>query len=61
MHSNREDIPVAFQSGFMCIREIEWGEMDGDFWTLSAGFDATPLFKGLPNGCEFSLEDNKIQ
>ena len=52
MHSNREDIPIVFQSGTSNMREIEWGDMDGNFWALSAGFDSIPLFKGLPNGCE---------
>jgi hypothetical protein len=52
MHSNREEAPVVFQIGTNYIRQIEWGDMDLDFWALSAGFDAAPLFKGLPNGCE---------
>jgi hypothetical protein len=52
MHSNREDTPIVFQIGSNYIRQIEWGDMDLDFWALSAGFDAAPLFKGLPNGCE---------
>ena len=52
MHGNKVDIPVVFQSGSSYIREIEWGDMDGDFSAFPAGTDTTPLFKGLPNGCE---------
>jgi hypothetical protein len=52
MHSNRENIPIVFQSGSSYMREIEWGDMDGNFWSLSAGFDSIPLFKGLQYGCE---------
>jgi hypothetical protein len=52
MHGNREGIPIMFQAGSSYSRQIEWGDMDGGFWAFPAGFDATPLFKGLPNGCE---------
>jgi hypothetical protein len=52
MHGKREDIPVVSQLGPFYAREIEWGEMNGDFWGFPAGFDSVPLFKELPNGCE---------
>jgi len=49
MHSNREDIPFAFQSGSAYSRDIEWGEMNVAFEGMPAGMDTAPLFKGLPN------------
>ncbi len=52
MHSTREDIPIIFQAGPSYGRQVEWGEMDGGFWAFPAGFDSTPLFLGLPHGCE---------
>jgi hypothetical protein len=52
MHSFKEDFSILFQAGPNYIREIEWGDLAGDFWALSKGFDSNPLFKGLPNGCE---------
>lgn len=52
MHSTREGIPIIFQAGPAYGRQVEWGEMDGGFWAFPAGFDSTPLFIGLPNGCE---------
>lgn len=52
MHSNREGIPIMFQTGSYYSRQIEWGEMDGGFWGFPAGFDSIPLFRELPNGCE---------
>jgi hypothetical protein len=52
MHGKREDIPLVYQSGSYYSRQIEWGDMDGCFWGFPAGFDSTPLFNGLPNGCE---------
>ncbi len=52
MHSNLEGVPVVFQAGSSYGRQVEWGDMDGGFWAFPAGFDSTPLFEGLPFGCE---------
>ena len=52
MHGNREDIPVASQSGSFYSRDVEWGGMNVAFWGFPAGFDSAPLFKGFPNGCQ---------
>ena len=52
MHGNRVDFPVVFQSGSSYHRDVEWGEMSAAFWGFPAGFDSSPLFKGLPNGCQ---------
>ena len=52
MHSNREGIPIMFQAGPAYSRQVEWGDMDAGFWAFPAGFDSTPLFPGLPYGCE---------
>jgi hypothetical protein len=49
MHSKREDVPVAFESGPTYSRDVEWGEMNVAFEGFPAGTDTAPLFKGLPN------------
>jgi hypothetical protein len=49
MHSNRENVPVVFQSGSVYSRDVEWGDMNVAFEGFPAGTDTTPLFKGLPN------------
>ena len=35
MHSNREGIPILFQTGPYYGRQAEWGEMDAGFWGFS--------------------------
>jgi hypothetical protein len=52
MHSNKERIPILYQSGSYYSRQVEWGDMDAGFWGFPAGFDSTHLFPGMPNGCE---------
>ena len=32
MHSNREGIPILFQTGPYYSRQTEWGEMGAGFW-----------------------------
>lgn len=49
MHGAREDIPVAFESGPVCSRDAEWGDMNVAFEAFPAGTDTVPLFKGLPD------------
>lgn len=49
MHSKREDVPVAFQSGQAYSRDVEWGEMNVAFEGYPPGTNTIPLFKGLPN------------
>jgi hypothetical protein len=51
-HCNREQMPLKAQSGSFYVREVEWGDMNGNFWGLPAGFDSASMFKDLPNGCE---------
>ena len=49
MHSKREDIPIAFESGPMYSRNAEWGDMNIAFEAFPAGTDTVPLFKNLPD------------
>ena len=49
MHGKKEDIPVVFESAQAYSRDTEWGDMNIAFEAVQAGFDTTPLFKGLPD------------
>ena len=49
MHATKNDIPVFFEDGKSCSRDIEWGDMNVAWENWPAGMDATPMFKGLPD------------
>lgn len=51
-HCSRARMPLKAQDGAFYIHEVEWGEMNGNFWGLPAGFDSGPMFEHLPRGCE---------
>lgn len=45
MRANREDLTDPVLGGL----SAEWGEMEVSFRSFTAGFDARPLVKGLPD------------
>jgi hypothetical protein len=49
MHGSKIDLPVAFASDGIALREAEWGEMNVSLESFPAGLDTAPLFRGLPD------------
>jgi hypothetical protein len=48
MRAKKQDLPIAFQDGKSYSRDTEWGDMNVA-WEDWAAWDATPMFKGLPD------------
>jgi hypothetical protein len=49
MRGSKQDVPVAFESDGVVLREVEWGDMNVGLEIFPAGTDTEPLFKGLPD------------
>ena|SRR5947209_10735583 len=49
MRGSQQDVPVAFESNGVVLREAEWGDMNVGLEVLPAGTDTEPIFKGLPD------------
>jgi hypothetical protein len=49
MRGAKHDLPVAFASDGIDLREIEWGDMNVSVESFPSGLDTAPLFKGLPD------------
>src|SRR5689334_23214304 len=49
MRGSKQDVPVAFESDGVVLREVEWGDMNVGLEILPAGTDTELLFEGLPD------------
>ena len=49
MKLRKEDIPIALELPVATFRVAEWANMAVAYVRLTAGVDATPLLKGLPD------------
>jgi hypothetical protein len=49
MRGSTQDMPVAFETDGMVLREAEWGYMNIGLERFPAGTDTAPIFKGLPD------------
>jgi hypothetical protein len=49
MKKRTDELAVEMQEGTLEIRSEQWGDMVVSQFVLPAGFDPTPMFKGLPH------------
>ena len=49
MKLRKEEIPIALEMPIATFRVAEWANMAVAYVQLTAGVDATPLLKGLPD------------